>query len=80
MDTTFFGICRFLQFYLIDATDRSKISSDRKRFFIALSQYPLSFIANTSFKYKYVDIGFGPIDRAYFDIYLFRKRTQFELI
>ena len=35
---------------LIDATDRSKISSDKKRFFIALSLYSLSFFANTPFK------------------------------
>ena len=34
----------------IDATDRSKISSDQKPFFIALSLYPLSFFANTPFK------------------------------
>ena len=40
MDTTFFGINRFNNFLLIDATDRSKISSDQKRFFIALSLYP----------------------------------------
>ena len=32
------------------STDRSKISSDIKRFFIALSLYPLSFFANTPFK------------------------------
>ena len=38
-----------LNFLLIDATDRSKISSDQKRFFIALSLYPLSFFANTPF-------------------------------
>ena len=37
-------------FLLIDATDRSRISSDQKRFFIALSPYPLSFFANTPFK------------------------------
>ena len=37
-------------FLLIDATARSKISSDQKRFFIALSLYPLSFFANTPFK------------------------------
>ena len=37
-------------FLLIDATDRSKISGDQKRFFIALSLYPLSFFANTPFK------------------------------
>ena len=40
----------FNNFLLIDATDRSKISSDWKRFFIALSLYPLSFFANTPFK------------------------------
>ena len=37
-------------FLLIDATDRNKISSDQKRFFIALSLYPLTFFANTPFK------------------------------
>ena len=40
----------FNNFLLIDATDRSKISRDQKRFFIALSLYPLSFFANTPFK------------------------------
>ena len=40
----------FNNFLLIDATDRSRISSDQKRFFIALSLYPLSIFANTSFK------------------------------
>ena len=49
MDTTFFGIIVFNNFLLIDATDRSKIRSDQKRFFIALSLYPLSFFANTTF-------------------------------
>ena len=39
----------FNNFLLIDATDRSKISGDQKRFFIALSLYPLSFFANTPF-------------------------------
>ena len=34
----------FNNFLLIDATDRSKISGDQKRFFIALSLYPLSFL------------------------------------
>ena len=42
----------FNNFPLIDATDRSKISSDQKRFFIALSLYPLSFFANTPFNKK----------------------------
>ena len=40
----------FNNFLLIDATDRIKISGDQKRFFIALSLYPLSFFANTPFK------------------------------
>ena len=40
----------FNSFLLTDATDKSKISSDQKRFFIALSLYPLSFFANTPFK------------------------------
>ena len=40
----------FINFLPIDATDRSKISSDKKRFFIALSLYPFSFFANTPFK------------------------------
>ena len=43
----------FNNFLLIDATDRSKISSDQKRFFIALSLYPLSFFANTPFKHLF---------------------------
>ena len=55
--------CNFLKLYgryvlqyksfltvLTDTTDRSKISGDQKRFFIALSLYPLSFFANTPFK------------------------------
>ena len=36
------------------ATDRSKISSDQKRFFIALSLYPLLFFANTPFKVEFL--------------------------
>ena len=39
----------FNNFLLIDATDRSKISSDQKRLFFAVSLYPLSFFANTPF-------------------------------
>ena len=42
----------FNNFLLIDATDRSKIISDQKRFFIVLSLYPLSFFANTPFKFS----------------------------
>ena len=41
----------FNNFLLIDATARSKISSDQKRFFSALSLYPLSFFANTPFNF-----------------------------
>ena len=40
-------------FLLIDATDRRKISSDQRHFFIALSLYPLSFFANTPFNCKF---------------------------
>ena len=46
----------FNNFLLIDATDRSKISGDQKRFFIALRLYPLSFFANTPFN---VTVVFG---------------------
>ena len=38
MDATFFSISLIL---LKDATDRSKISSDQKRLFFAVSLYPL---------------------------------------
>ena len=40
----------FVNFLLIDATDRSKISSDQTHFLNTLSLYPLSFFANTPFK------------------------------
>ena len=43
-------------FLLIDATDRSKISSDQKRLFIAVSLYPLSFFANTPFNILLIPI------------------------
>ena len=42
----------FINFLLKDATDRSKNSSDEKRFFIALTLYPLSFFAKTPFNLK----------------------------
>ena len=45
------SVCVFFNpFLLKDATDRSKISSDQKRLFFAVSLYPLSFFANTPFK------------------------------
>ena len=37
-------------FLVIDATDRSKIRSDQKGLFFAVSLYPFSFFANTPFK------------------------------
>ena len=40
----------FNNFLLIDATDRSKISSDQKRLFFAVSLIPLPFFSNTPFK------------------------------
>ena len=43
----------FDKFLLKEATDRSKISGDQKRFFITLSLYPLSFFANTPFNSKF---------------------------
>ena len=41
----------FNHFLLIDATDKSKIRSDQKRLFSAVSLYPLSFFANTPFNF-----------------------------
>ena len=49
MDGKYSVLDVFNKFLLIDATDRSKISSDQNRFFIALSLYPLSFFTNTPF-------------------------------
>ena len=48
----------FINFLLIDATDRSKLSSDQKRFFYRIL---LSFFANTPFKetifcYYFLDV------------------------
>ena len=45
----------FNNFLFIDATDRSKIRNDQKRFFIALSLYPLSFFANTPFEKLHIE-------------------------
>ena len=42
----------FKKFLLIDATDRTKISSGQKRLFFAVSLYPLSFFVNTLFKHE----------------------------
>ena len=40
MDTTFLVLVVFNNFLLIDATDRSKISSDQKRFFYRIKRIP----------------------------------------
>ena len=40
----------FLTIFSLDSTDRSKISTDQKRLFFAVSLYPLLFFANTPFK------------------------------
>ena len=50
MGATFFGMNCFNNFLLIDATNRSKISSDQKRLFFAVRLFPLSFFASTPFK------------------------------
>ena len=42
------GCGLFNNFLLIDGTDRSKISSEQKRLFIAVSLYPLSFFREHS--------------------------------
>ena len=44
----------FNNFLLIGTIDRSKISSDQKRLFFAVSLYPFSFFANTPFKCSYI--------------------------
>jgi len=44
----------FNNFLFIDATDRSKISSDQRRFFIALGIYPLTFFAKSPFKRNFI--------------------------
>ena len=46
----------FNNFFLIDATDRSKTSSDQKCLFFAVRLYPLSFFANTPFKFVVLDL------------------------
>ena len=48
MGATLFGMRRLYQFSPY-SHNRSKISGDQKRFFIAFSLYPLSFFANTPF-------------------------------
>ena len=45
-----YGSYVLLNFLLINATDRSKISSNQHWIFFEVSLYPLSFFANTPFK------------------------------
>ncbi len=59
----------FNNFLPIDATDRSKSSSDQKRFFIALSLYPLSFFANTPFKCYNLNLYWSCFQVQFSDIY-----------
>ena len=65
----------FNNFLLIDTTDRSKISSDQKRFFIALSLYPLSFFANTPFKVREIglNLDFFPRPNIQFETFAFKQ-------
>ena len=42
----------FNNFFLVDATDGSKISSDQKRLFFTVSLHPLSFFAITPFEWE----------------------------
>ena len=64
----------FNNFLLLDATDRSKIRSDQKRLFFAVSLNPLLFIANTPFKHDvFLSVPFsGPFQSknlsSFFDI------------
>ena len=59
----------FNKFLLIDATDRSKFSSDQKRFFIALSLNPLSFFANTPFNYVLLLFCYSPLFQVYWEFF-----------
>ena len=56
----------FNNFLLIDATDRSKISSDQKSFFIALGLCPHSFFANTPFNRLCIAVFFFQLYHPYF--------------
>ena len=52
----------FNNFLLIDETERSKISSDQKRLFFAVSLYPLSFFVNTPFKVELPSLPVWQVD------------------
>ena len=67
----------FNNFLLIDATDRSKISSNQKHLFFAVRLYPLSFFASTPIN-KRIKTYFFPLS-FFFQIalynYTYRKAT-----
>ena len=66
----------FINFLLIDATDRRKISSDQKHFFIALSLYPLSNFTNTPFKQSITRVILQGVSR-YFEPVVWSLNTIF---
>ena len=66
----------FINFLLIDATDRSKISSDQKRFFIALSLYPLSLFVNTPFKVRF-HFGFWGFNLGFYNVFSSKIEKKF---
>ena len=75
----------FNNFLLREATDKNKISRDQKRFFIALSLYPLSFFANTPFNAKNIYITGNMLQcfKVQFLIYIFiygvpKKPSEYE--
>jgi len=43
------------KFLIIDATDRSKISSNQKCVFFAIRLHPLSFLVNTNINYSFLN-------------------------
>ena len=69
----------FVNFLVIDATDKSNISSDQKRFFIALNLYPLSFFANTPFKIYNILAGVPDVARRVKKLKYIKKCWFFSL-
>ena len=69
----------FNNFLLIDATDRSKISSDQKRLFFAVNLYPLTFFVNTPFKTppKFINFGHFSVAMVTLEMEIIQKRIFF---
>ena len=60
----------FNNFLLIDAADRTKISSDQNRLFFTVSIYPLSFFANTPFIVSTGTAEFGSVQEiSYYELW-----------